>query len=912
MRQLDAHESGLSDAEAESRLRKYGLNKLPETPPKPLWKRLISQYHNVLIYMLIAAGTVNAFLAEWVDAGVIFAVVIINGFVGFIQEGKAEKALDAIRKMLSLTAIVRRGDDLKEIPATELVPGDIVFLQSGDKVPADMRLIDVKSLRVEEASLTGESHPVEKQEEPVVAQVPLGDRASMAYSGTLVVYGQAEGVVTATGLQTELGRINELMESAPALMTPLIQQLNRFGHTLTIGILGFGVVAMFIAVMQGMTWVNSFKAMVGMAVAAIPEGLPTVVTITLAIGVQAMARRNAIIRRLQAVETLGSVGVICSDKTGTLTRNEMTVTTVVLADEQVQVEGVGYEPEGRFLAEDGRVIEPVSHPILKKLLEVGVGCNDSRLKFREEAWQVEGDPTEAALLALASKAGWAVEDPEDIVGERLDSIPFESQHKYMATLHENGVGYQLFLKGAPEEVLDLCNNQIGAEGEKPLDRVYWEQKIKELAAKGQRLLGFAVRQLSERIAWDEDEHELTHEMLGNGENGTAESAAASKDHALTKEVATHGFVFLGLAGLIDPPRREVIASIRQCQEAGIRVKMITGDHAMTAQAIGHQLGLNASRVVTGDMLDSASKGDIQEWVDEVDVFARVSPEHKLRLVEALQANGKITAMTGDGVNDAPALKTANVGIAMGIKGSEVSKEASAMVLADDNFASIAHAVEEGRTVYDNLKKCLMFILPTAGGQALVILVAMLFGIQDLPITTAQILWVNMIVAVTLGIVLSFEPAEKNVMKRPPRDPDEPLLSGFFLWRIGFVSVLLCVLSFGFFEIAQEIWGLDLAMSRSLAVNAIIMGQIFYLLNCRLLTGSVWRYFRLPRNPYVGLAIVITLVAQLLFTYTPWMQKWFEVSSLPIHYWLWLVIGGFILFAIVESEKRVLRRMEKAE
>jgi magnesium-transporting ATPase (P-type) len=887
LRAVNSRESGLNSEEVETRRKRYGWNKLPETPPKPLWLRILSQFHNLLIYLLLVAGVVNFLLKEWIDAGVIFAVVLINGLTSFIQEGKAERALNAIRNMLSLTANVRRNDELLEIPARELVPGDIVFLQSGDKVPADMRLIEVKSLSVEEASLTGESHAVEKREVAVDAEAPLGDRLCMAYSGTLVVYGQAYGVVTAIGSRTELGKIDELVSAAPRVMTPLLKQLNRLAATLTIAILAFGLIAMVVSVWQGLSWLNAFKSMIGLAVASIPEGLPTVVTVTLAIGVQAMARRHAIIRRLPAVETLGSVSVICSDKTGTLTRNEMTATRLVLSDGVIQVEGTGYIPQGRFVRE-GKEINPNQHSGLVRLLQVGVGCNDSRLRERDgSGWSVEGDPTEGALLALAGKAGWSIEEPEETTGERIDSIPFESQHKYMATLHQIDGKRYIFLKGASEEVMRRCDRQWSLSGGEAIHTAYWDRQFSRQASEGLRLIGMAYREVD---GMGDESHEmaLSHDTLGNG------------------------FTFLGLVGLMDPPREEVIAAVARCHDAGITVKMITGDHALTAQAIGFQLGLRAEQVVTGEMLERASQQQIEQWVRDVHVFARVSPEHKLRLVEALQRNGEVTAMTGDGVNDAPALKTADVGIAMGIKGTEAAKEAAGMVLTDDNFASISSAVEVGRTVYDNLKKSLLFILPTSGGQALVILVAMLLGIEKPPITTAQILWVNMIIAVTFAVVLSFEPAESGVMKRPPRNSKEPILSGFFIWRIAFVSILLCALSFGIFEYVEVVHGWSYAKASALAVNAIIIGQAFYLLNCRSLTGSMWVYHRKPRNRYIAWALLSVALAQVVFTYTPWSRSLFDVEPFEWPYWCWLLLGGFILFALVEFEKGVIRRMNRKD
>ncbi|MDO9636543.1 MAG: HAD-IC family P-type ATPase, partial [Thiobacillus sp.] len=688
---------------------------------QPAWQRLLLQFHNVLIYVLLAAGVITALLGHWLDSGVIFGVVIVNAVIGFIQEGRAEEALDAIRDMLSLHATVTRAGERHEIPAEELVPGDIVHLASGDRVPADMRLIDIKSLRVMEAALTGESLAVDKQVDPVAEDAALGDRTSMAWSGTLVTYGQATGVVTATGSETELGRISTLLSTVEKLTTPLLKQMSRFGQWLAGGILllsallfGFGV------------WVRDyaasdmFLAAVGLAVAAIPEGLPAIMTITLAIGVTRMAHRHAIIRRLPAVETLGAVSVICSDKTGTLTRNEMTVQTIIDADDRFEVSGSGYAPEGGFSRADEQV-DPESQPLLQELAHAALLCNDADLRETGDGWQLTGDPTEGALLTLALKAGLALRQTREAL-PRTDVIPFESEHRFMATLNHDHAGHgYLYLKGAPERVLALCATQRGADGDSAFDPEHRNARMEEAAAQGMRLLALAVRRSDSATTLNFD------------------------------DIEAGGFTLLAVLGLADPPREEAIKAVADCRAAGIRVKMITGDHAATALAIGKQLGLGESiRAMTGAEIETFDEARLREVVGEVDVFARASPEHKLRLVEALQSLGEVTAMTGDGVNDAPALRRADIGVAMGKKGTEAAKEAAEMVLADDNFASIAHAVEEGRTVYGNLKKAIVFILPTNAAQAGMVLIAILLGLT-LPITPVQILWVNMVTAVTLAL-----------------------------------------------------------------------------------------------------------------------------------------------------------------
>jgi len=866
---------GLGAPEAEKRLAEFGPNELPQARRMGPVKRFLLQFHNVLIYVLLASALVTALLDHWIDTWVILAVVFLNALIGFIQEGKAEKALGALANMLPSEASVTRDGETKTIPAAGLVPGDRVLLQSGDKIPADLRILESRSLRVEEAALTGESLPVEKTPDPVGESAPLGDRDSMAYSGTIVSYGQAVGIVVATGAHTEIGRINALVSAAPSLTTPLLRQVAHFGHLLTYTILGVAALVLPFAVfVRGQDFAEAFLSVVGLAVAAIPEGLPAIMTITLAMGVQAMARRNAIIRRLPAVETLGSVSIICSDKTGTLTRNEMTVSTVVTADHLFEVTGVGYQPAGTFSLEvvDVKVSD---HPPLRDLARTGLLCNDSRLRQSDDLWGVEGDPTEGALLSMGLKAEFTLEELAES-WPRLDSIPFDSEHKFMATLNDSPGGeHFIFLKGAPERVLERCAQQRGGAGDDELNAAHWNQAMEHVARRGERLLALAVKEVP------------------NSQN--------SIDFDDVKE----GFVLLGLTGIIDPPRDESIEAVRSCQRAGITVKMITGDHALTADAIAQQIGLlGKGRVIEGHELEAMSDEELPDIAEQNNVFARTTPEHKLRLVKALQSRGHIVAMTGDGVNDAPALKTANVGVAMGIKGTEAAKEVSEMVLADDNFASIARAVEEGRTVYDNLKKAILFILPTNGAEALVIITAILLGFT-MPLTPVQVLWVNMVTAVTLGLALAFEPPESKVMQRPPRDAAEPLLPKFFLWRIGFVSVLIMLGTLGvFFWMKRE--G-DLAAAQTAAVGTLIFGQVFYLLNSRFMFESSLRKNLLTANPYILYAITAVVLAQMFFTYVPVMNQWFGSVPLPGRTWLPMAGIGLLVFLAVEAEKAVIRR-----
>ena len=872
---LSTQTSGLSQQEAAERLKVAGFNQL--RPPKkrgPLLRFLL-QFHNILIYVLLMAAMVTAFLAHWVDTGVILGVVVINALIGVLQEGKAEKALDAIRTMLSHQASVRRDGKLVALPAHLLVPGDIVSLQSGDKVPADLRLITAKEMRIDESLLTGESVPAEKAPTPVSPTAPIGDRQSIAYSGTLVTYGQALGVVVATGEQTEIGRISTLLREVQTLTTPLLWQINQFARWLSLAIVALAAATFLFGIfVRHYMATEMFLAAVGLAVAAIPEGLPAIMTITLAIGVQRMAQRNAIIRRLPAVETLGSVSVICSDKTGTLTRNEMTVRSVVTADGFFEVHGTGYDPHGAFYL-DGAEIQLEEYPQLEELTRAALLCNDAALQQIEGEWRLTGDPTEGALLTLGLKAGL---NPgfEQEVWPRTDVIPFESEHRFMATLHHDHEGHGfVYLKGAPERVLEMCARQRMRGEDFPLDLTYWHTQMEAMASQAQRLLAIAFQ------------------------------AAGAEHRELCFADVEAGLSLLGVVGMIDPPRDEAITAVADCHAAGIGVKMITGDHLATARAVGAAMGIgDGTTAITGRELETLTDEVLHRTVKAIDVFARTSPEHKLRLVTALQADGKVVAMTGDGVNDAPALKRADVGIAMGHKGTEVSKEAAEMVLADDNFASIVNAVEEGRTVYDNLKKAILFILPTNGGEAMSILAAIALG-RVLPITAVQILWVNMITAVTLALALAFEPAERDVMARPPRDPREPLLSGFLVWRIGLVSLILVIGVFGLF-LWYRSQGSSIDMARTIAVNTLVLFEVFYLFNSRHFIASVISREGLLGNRYALYAVGILLVFQLLFTYAPPMQTLFATTAIGVVDWLYIIVVALSIFFLVELEKSYIR------
>lgn len=875
MAQLDTTPAGLSGDAVATRLEKFGPNRLPTTAKEGLLKRFFKHFHDVLIYILIAAAGVTALLGHWIDTGVILAVVVINAIIGFIQEGKAEQALEGIRKMLSLHAQVRRDGEWREVEADDLVPGDIVRLRSGDRVPADLRLIEITNLRIEESALTGESVPADKNTDAVAADAGIGDRFGMAYSGTIIAAGRGIGVVTATGPATELGRINKMIAEVETLQTPLTRQMAHFGKVLSVVIVGLAL----LMVMVGLTLHEFepgevFLASIGFAVAAIPEGLPAILTITLALGVQRMAKRNAITRKLNAVETLGSVTVICSDKTGTLTRNEMTARHVVTRAGAYMVSGTGYSPEGE-ISLDGGIVTLAEHRHLHALIEVVAVANDTELGLEDGHWKITGEPTEGALRALAGKAGF-----EAGGHERVAVIPFESDNKFMATLNDTPDGKtRILLKGAPDRLLLRCSTQLDADNQpEPIDPAFWEAHIDRLSAEGLRVLAAAARETD-----------------------------GSKRHLVLDDL-TKGMVFLGLIGIIDPPRPEATEAIRRCHEAGIRVKMITGDHAGTAQAIGLEMGIGLGRaptVVTGAEIEQASDDALRRIVRDGDIFARTSPEHKLRLVMALQANGEVVAMTGDGVNDAPALKRADVGIAMGIKGTEATKEAADIVLADDNFSSIERAVEEGRTIYDNLQKAILFILPTNGAQGLVMLAAVLFG-MILPLTPVQILWVNMVVAITLALALAFEPAEPGVMQRPPRKPGSPIMGRAFLWRIGLVSVLIGGATIAMFQIELRM-DMPMDIARTMAVNTLVLAQAFYLVNSRFLSDSSLRLQLMFTNPVAWLALATLLGLQAAFVYLPIMNTLFGTAPLALRHWLIPLSIGLGIFLLIELEKAVMRR-----
>ncbi|WP_411572502.1 cation-transporting P-type ATPase [Tropicimonas sp. TH_r6] len=871
---LQATASGLDSSEVTRRLERYGPNCLPEPPRRSPVLRFLAQFHSVLIYVLIGAAIVTMALEHWVDSGVILAVVLVNAVIGFVQEGRAEDALDAIRGMLAPRSAVLRDGRRISVDAAELVPGDIVLIGAGDRVPADLRLIEARSLRLEEAILTGESVPVDKGTAPVPTGAALGDRSSMLFSGTLVATGVGRGVVVATGLETQIGRISGMLSEVETLTTPLVRQMDLFAKWLTVFILLVAASLLAYGHFVGkLAFADLFMAVVGLSVAAIPEGLPAVLTITLAVGVQAMARRNAIVRVLPAMETLGAVSVICSDKTGTLTRNEMMASTLAAAEHLYSVDGNGYAPEGAVKWREADV-QPDEHAVLMEFAQAAGLCNDAMLAAAPTGWRVEGDPMEGALIALAGKI--TKEGAEPLRGwTRTDTIAFDASHRYMATLHHDHEGHaRIHVKGAPEAVLAMCADQRISDGvTEGLKPSHWHDMVEELASDGQRVIAVAVRAVDQ-----------THVILNT----------ADLDGRLT---------LIGLIGLIDPPRAEVIEAVNECRTAGIRVKMITGDHAATARAIAERIGLeNPRQVLTGNDIEAMEDAVLAEAAVATDIFARTSPADKLRLVTALQSRGLTVAMTGDGVNDAPALKRADAGIAMGQKGSEAAKDAAEFVLADDNFASIVAAVREGRTVYDNITKVISWTLPTNAGEGLTIVLALFAGMA-LPITAVQILWVNLITAVTLGLSLAFEPTETGTMHRPPRRRDAPILTGALVWQILFASSLFLCAVFGTFFYAINA-GYPLDLARTMAMNMLVVLEIFYLFFIRNIHGASITWAAARGTPVIWACLLAVTTAQFAITYLPPLQTVFKTSPVPLMDGVLIVVIGALVFAILETEKQM--------
>lgn len=878
LKALEASYDGLSATEADERLQRYGLNKLQEKKKQSVIVRFLLQFKNILIYVLLAAAVVTAMLDHMIDTVVILAVVLINAVIGFIQENRAQNAMEAIKKMLAFDAMVLRDGHKQKVAGEMLVIGDIVFLEAGDKVLADIRIVESFGLSMQEALLTGESVPIEKNPKSVDAEATIGDRTSMAFAGTSVAGGKAKGVVVATSNDTQLGSISNMLDSVEILTTPLVEQMNKFAKVLTFFILLFSFFVFSVGYFfQDIAFDEIFMSIVGLFVAAIPEGLPAVLTITLAVGVQSMAKRNAIVRNLPSIETIGSVSVICSDKTGTLTQNEMMVSTVSTREGDFRVDGAGYEPIGNLYQED-KVVDAQDYSSISLLGESSLLCNDAQLNHKNGVWEILGSPTEGALVAFSHKMGYNGDDLHPKY-RRDDMIAFDSKHKFMATLNHNHEGNSnIVVKGAAEVILSKCRLEYTKDGaHQAVDTHFWEEKAKNMAQNGQRVLA------------------LAYKIVG------------SQKVTMSFEDIEEGLILIGFVGLIDPPRAEATEAVQQCYSAGIEVKMITGDHALTASAIGKAIGLkNYENVLTGAEIEKMSDEELKGAAMNIDIFARTTPEHKLRLVTALQANSKIVAMTGDGVNDAPALKRSNVGIAMGKNGTQTAKESSEFVLADDNFASIVSAIEEGRRVYDNIKKVISWTLPTNASEASVIVVAILFGMA-MPITPIQILWANMITAVTLGIALAFEDADKNIMKKAPKAIDEPLLNRDLMWHILYVTMLFLVAVFGVYYYAIES-SMSVEYARTLSLNTLVFLEIFHLLYIRNLNTLDLRLKDVMANRVVWSAIGVIFFAQIAITYIPALQNIFATDALVMVDVVIMFIICIVFFIALEAEKQIRLRV----
>ncbi|WP_346864299.1 cation-transporting P-type ATPase [uncultured Draconibacterium sp.] len=876
---------GLSKEQVQSGADRFGKNIISTQGGETWYSQLLKQFNQPLVYILLVASVAVGFMGEWVEFFAILGVVIINAVIGFVQELKAHKAIKALSSVSGQNATVIRDGVRQQINADDLVPGDVVALQSGDKVPADLRLVQVKDLQVDEATLTGESVPVCKQSNTLEADLVLGDRSNMAYSSGLVTYGTAKGIVVETGDRTEIGKINEMISSADILETPLTRKITRFSHFLLWIILGLAGVTMLAGLLRGLPLNVVFMEAVALAVGAIPEGLPAVVTITLAIGVARMAQRRAIIRKLPAVETLGSTTIICSDKTGTLTQNQMTVQKVFIGESVVSVSGSGYCPIGKFTT-NGSEIHKSELPLLDELLISGVLCNDSNLIKSEKIWNIEGDPTEGALLTSGTKLGFEQSHLNDVF-PRIDTIPFESEYKYMATLHKADGKNIAYVKGAVESLVPASSVSLNEKGELvPIKREMIMKMVEDLASQGLRVLAFARKEF------------------------------ASTQNCISHIDVDENLLFLGLQAMIDPPREEAITAVAASQNAGITVKMITGDHVGTATAIAKKLGIvkdedcrNETVGITGVELSKMNDAELKDAAIKFNVFARVSPSQKLDLVRFLQAEGNTVAMTGDGVNDAPALRQADIGIAMGISGTDVTKETADMVLTDDNFASIEAAVEEGRGVYDNLIKFITWTLPTNMTEGGVILIASILGIA-LPLMPLQLLWINMSTSVLLGATLAFEKKEPGIMSRPPVPSGNAILSRGGIRKIIVMSILLIAAVFGVFTLIMNS-GRGIDVARTGAVNMIVFGEIFYLLALRSLRHSAFKigFFS---NMYLIGGVVIMALLQLGITYWGAMNTVFQTSPLNLSEWGMILGVGALLYGTIELFKKVTQNQTKGQ
>ncbi|AKB85332.1 HAD-IC family P-type ATPase [Methanococcoides methylutens] len=859
---LDTDKDGITDEEAQIRLSKYGFNEVEVKEKESSIHRFARQFASPLIYVLLAASLVTFILEEYADMAVILGVVLANAVIGFIQERNAENALESLAKMLVPETSILRDGKRMIIHSRELVAGDIVLLEAGNRIPADLRLMYVKNLRIDESMLTGESTAVEKIIDSIETKsIPIAEQKNIAFGGTLVTQGSGLGVVVATGPESEIGKISELIRKTENISTPLVRTIDQLAKTLAIVILGLSIFTFIVGKLRGFDNLDIFFASVSLAVAAIPEGLPALITISLAFGIKRMASRNAIIRTMPSVESLGSATVICSDKTGTLTKNEMTVKRIYTLEGEFDVTGVGYNTEGDFELE-GKTTDPMEHPALMKTLKAGTLCNDAYL--REEGG-IDGDPTEGALLVSAAKAG-------KFYMQRVDTIPFESEERYMATLHQDeDKNSWIYVKGSPEKLVELCSHQFNGKELSPIDPEMYLEAAEKMASEGLRVIGTAYRKLE----WGKDE--ITEEDV--------------KD-----------LIFLGLQGMIDPPREEVKTSIFKCNNAGIRVIMITGDHILTGHTIARQLGIRTNGALSGSDIQKMSDEELTETLKTVSVFARTSPEDKSRIVGLLKQQGEVVAVTGDGINDAPALENADIGVAMGRTGTEVAKDASDMVLADDNFASIVNAVEEGRNVYNKIQKVILWTLPTNAAEGLAVLAAVILGLKNPPLIPLHILWINTITALGLGVPITLEPMEKKLLNRPPRPPKEPLLLPVIKQRIVAVALLVVTATFllYFFEMMQN--GRDSNTAQTIALNTIVFFEIFYLFSCKSIHENVFRDLLSNKFMLAGIALVLSL--QVFITYSPTMNSILRTSPLEIMDWVIIALTSSSVFFLIELDKYI--------
>lgn len=873
-------DKGLKTKEAEKRLAEVGYNQLQQAKKISPWKIFLSQFQDFMVLVLIAATLVSGMLGEYADAITILAIVVVNAILGFYQEYRAEKSLEALKKLAAPEAKVLRDGLQVNVPAKDLVPGDILFLETGDRVPADARLLETVNLEVDESILTGESYPVQKEAEFVAQEnVGVGDRKNMVFLGTAVTRGRAKAVVTATGMTTEMGQIAEMMQEVEEEETPLQKRLAQLGKWLVLGCLGICALVVVTGVLRGESLYQMFLAGVSLAVAAIPEGLPAIVTVALAIGVQKMIRRNAIVRKLPAVETLGCATVICSDKTGTLTQNEMVAREIYCDDQRIYVTGQGYEPRGELEVE-GKTIKGKDNKVLEFLLKCCALCNNAALKkgdlpisgfFRKKEgknndWQISGDPTEGALLVLAAKNGiWR--DQLERQEQRLAEIPFDSEKKRMSVVYgqENG-SRTVYTKGAPDVILNLCTYTL-VQGKRveltPELRQKIQQENERMAGQALRVLGIAYRELP-------------------AEANLAEAEEVEKD-----------LVYLGLVGMIDPPRESAIKAIEVCKQAGIKTVMITGDHQITAQAVAKELGMpvGEGRVITGQELDTLSEEEFLKRVEDITVYARVSPKHKMRIVKALKSKGHVVAMTGDGVNDAPAVKEADIGVAMGKTGTDVTKEASAMILADDNFATIVAAVEEGRAIYDNIRKFIRYLLSCNIGEVMTMFLAALAGLP-LPLLPIQILWVNLVTDGLPAMALGVDNPDKDIMLRKPRHPKESVFSQGLWRKIVFRGIQIGLGTLLVFVMGYYLTDGNLVLSRTMAFATLVFSQLFHVFDCKSEKYSPFEVGFLS-NPYLLVAVCISILMEMAVIYVPLLQPIFKTAPLNIYHWtLILLVAGW--------------------